>query len=276
MKIFRIAQPSIDETYLQAINSHNLSIARKLVLQKAKQKGFSFGPVYHGSYSSFTQFNMDFSGKTDDGYFGKGFYFSPTKGNASEYGKAKGFLLSIHNPIKLPCSSSMGHSSLLDARDILGKVMGRNDLITHRTLPPGYHVVEQPESEWGIPTGKTEFVVHPLPELYGTEAERYGKGQPTPTEAIVAFNDDLNNTSWNSGWLFGLTKDVGREEMIDAIQSHGHDAVIIHDAEDNTTLEILVWNPSSIKSSDTQTFDDSGKIIPLSARFDPSSQDVRY
>ena len=39
---------------------------------------------------------------------------------------------------------------------------------------------------------------------------------------------------------------------------------------------MLVRNPSQIKSCDPFTYADSGKLIPLSKRFDPSNDDIRY
>ena len=40
--------------------------------------------------------------------------------------------------------------------------------------------------------------------------------------------------------------------------------------------EIMVFDPNQIKSADPITYDDAGNIIPLSERFQPSSDDIRY
>ena len=40
--------------------------------------------------------------------------------------------------------------------------------------------------------------------------------------------------------------------------------------------EIVILNPTQIKSADPVTYDDGGNIIPLSQRFDSSSDDIRY
>lgn len=39
--------------------------------------------------------------------------------------------------------------------------------------------------------------------------------------------------------------------------------------------EIIVTSPEQIKSADPVTYDDNGNVIPLSARFDPDSPDIR-
>ena len=44
-------------------------------------------PLYHGTNAVFTQFDPETIGKRDSGWFGKGFYFTQSKGEAATYGK---------------------------------------------------------------------------------------------------------------------------------------------------------------------------------------------
>jgi len=44
-------------------------------------------PVYHGTNNTFTDFDSKKIGSRDSGWFGKGFYFAGTKGEAGTYGK---------------------------------------------------------------------------------------------------------------------------------------------------------------------------------------------
>jgi hypothetical protein len=55
----------------------------------------------------------------------------------------------------------------------------------------------------------------------------------------------------------------------------GYDGVIAP-AEGVVKNEILVFDPSQIKSAEPVTRDDAGAVIPLSERFNPESPDVRY
>lgn len=275
MKIYRVAQVNSDEQYYNLLKAKDYKNVRKMILEKARQNGYSFGPVYHGTTRSFNKFDLNHHGRTDDGYYGKGFYFTMNKEYASEFGGVHNFLLSISNPLKLPESGSMGHPSLIKARDILGKVMDKPDLIPNHTLPSGYEVKKVKQTYCGNETGKDEYVVYPKEELYGTEQEIYGKGEPTPEEAIVSFNDELKGVSWNFGWLFGLTKDVGRDEMMKAIKAKGYDALLIESVDSNEIEEIIVWSPYQIKSFDIKTMDGK-EIIPLSMRFNPQNEDFRY
>jgi len=286
MKIWRIAKDNaseliskpetLDEKYLELLRLRDWKIASQMVVEEARKKGYNFGPVHHGSNSSFTKFDLGFSGKTDDGYFGRGFYFSLSKEGASEYGRVHTFYLSISNSLSLPESAIMGHSSLIHARDILGRVMDRPDVIPDTQLPKGYSVKKHKEEQWGKETGREVYSVYPNEELYGTPNEIYGEDMLTHEEAIVSFTDQLRDVSWNSGWLFGLTKDLGRNKMMDAIKAKGYDSIKIVDADSNNISEIVLWKPSRIKLIATKTIDDTGNIIPLSSRFNSSNDDFRY
>lgn len=47
----------------------------------------------------------------------------------------------------------------------------------------------------------------------------------------------------------------------------------------NPEFDFRVWivkNPSQIKSADAVTYDDDGNVIPLSERFNPEKQDIRF
>jgi site-specific DNA-cytosine methylase len=52
-----------------------------------------------------------------------------------------------------------------------------------------------------------------------------------------------------------------------------HDAVIIKNEQSS---EYAVFDSSQIKSAEPATYDDNGNLIPLSQRFNPESQDIRY
>jgi len=56
----------------------------------------------------------------------------------------------------------------------------------------------------------------------------------------------------------------------DAMEKGGFDAILASPTEN------VVRDPSQIKSADPFTFDEAGNLIPLSKRFNPASQDIRY
>ncbi|MFA5382179.1 MAG: hypothetical protein WC356_03365 [Candidatus Micrarchaeia archaeon] len=60
--------------------------------------------------------------------------------------------------------------------------------------------------------------------------------------------------------------------------SGGYDSVLIKNVQDGGPMDDIkiVFSPDQIKSADPVTYDDSGKPIPLSQRFNPATNDIRY
>ena len=67
--------------------------------------------------------------------------------------------------------------------------------------------------------------------------------------------------------------DAGRDERI-RMQNEGYNGVI--NEEDGAIYEYIAFNPNQIKSADPVTYDDNGNVIPLSERFNPEKEDIRY
>jgi hypothetical protein len=75
--------------------------------------------------------------------------------------------------------------------------------------------------------------------------------------------------------------DLGRElknpfeELKDAL---GYSPIFeyVNHAEDVGSISYISTDPSQIKSADPATYDDQGNLIPLSQRFNPASNDIRF
>jgi hypothetical protein len=66
-------------------------------------------------------------------------------------------------------------------------------------------------------------------------------------------------------------------KLQDALKKAGFDGY--YDREDNESgwdENIAIFDPNNIKSADPATYDDNGKLIPLSQRFDTSKPDIRF
>ena len=59
------------------------------------------------------------------------------------------------------------------------------------------------------------------------------------------------------------------------LKSLGYDGVI-QSKTDRRDGQIVVFNPEQIKSADPVTYREDGSVIPLSERFDPTNNDIRY
>lgn len=71
--------------------------------------------VYHGTDNKFTEFNPSYTGRLDQGYFGKGFYFTPDKNMAKGYAKgAHGdTIMEVFINLRNPLNTDMNNTSLL-------------------------------------------------------------------------------------------------------------------------------------------------------------------
>ena len=69
----------------QAADS-DLDMSTEARMQRAAEQGFNVDmPVYHGTGEDFLEFDPLKIGKTDEGWFGQGFYFSPIPEIANQY-----------------------------------------------------------------------------------------------------------------------------------------------------------------------------------------------
>lgn len=71
---------------LRAARSDPLDMSTEARMQRAAEQGFNVDmPVYHGTGEDFLEFDPLKIGKTDEGWFGQGFYFSPIPEIANQY-----------------------------------------------------------------------------------------------------------------------------------------------------------------------------------------------
>lgn len=227
--------------------------------------------MYHGTDTRFEKFSRSAGGRTDDGYYGKGFYFSPSREEASEYGHhVIEAYLRVENPFWLRVNGSMDSIVMLDLRDDLARLpFMPKSLKTNRKLPDGYKV-EVREDNTG--RGTVSVAVWPKPELYGTDREEYGpdqtyyksdyKSKDAEVSAIVAFNDMIAGADWDVGWTSSLLKRLDRDGFTDRLSEHGYDGVFVASASElgetlsmDDVSEILVFEPGQIKSATNRKFD---------------------
>ena len=221
--------------------------------------------VYHGtrSRSSFDKFDMSYFGQTDEGFYGRGFYFTPDESEASEYGRVLACHLRMDNPFYLRTYSSLGSSIELDLRDDLAKLKGMpSDLKTVRHLPDGYYV-DRKESEWNGDV-TVEYTVYPDKKFYGTEKEIYGPAIKLLKRfehtadgngelmAIVAFNDMVNEIDYSEGQANWLLQKLDRNNFHNILSDNGYDGLFVVGADGDKTpidevSEFMVWNTDQIE-----------------------------
>lgn len=204
---------------------------------------------YHGSNVKFDKFDMAWFGKTDDGYYGRGFYFFDVCSEANDYGKyVYKVKLNVNNPLTLPYDSSMESPYLLKAREILSEIYPEaKGLKPNYEIPKGFYLKEV-ETRYG----NKAYAVYPKPELYDTDLELYFDESPSKEYAIVQANDTLAEVDWDAGWLSDLLKKLGRDELTDRLNSKGYDCLIIESVSGSIN-EYIVWDPNKIQIVDILT-----------------------
>ena len=104
-------------------------------------------------------------------------------------------------------------------------------------------------------------------------APEYDEYHEYGNRTIEAFLNIENPASFGDYNIDSSKTNAGRDERI-RLQNEGYDGVI--NEEDGAIWEYVAFNPNQIKSADPVTYDDNGNIIPLSERFNPEKEDIRY
>jgi hypothetical protein len=224
--------------------------------------------AFHGTYGDFKKFDMSYQGKTDEGYYGRGFYFSPDKEEASEYGLlVLECVLHIKNPFYLRTWTTMGGYEEIELRDDLSKLKGIPDYIKpDRKLPDGYKVSIIKDHRHYRGEIVTAINIVPQEKFYGTDKEIYGdsiyllkKDADNPetikgyTEmAIVSFNDMINGVEVNGGLANWLLQSIGRDNFTEILENNGYDGLFVVREKGNKTpldevIEFMVWDPDKIE-----------------------------
>lgn len=85
------------------------------------------------------------------------------------------------------------------------------------------------------------------------------------------FTDDIYEYATRTDELMS----VAQERLTADVIAKGYDGIIV-EYTNSIDTEYVAFEPNQIKSADPVTYDDAGNVIPLSERFNPEKEDVRY
>ena len=106
--------------------------------------------------------------------------------------------------------------------------------------------------------------------FFAPEYDEYHEYGKRTIEAFLNIENPASNGDYN---IDASKTNAGRDERI-RMQNEGYDGVI--NVEDGAIYEYIAFSPNQIKSADPVTYDDNGNVIPLSERFNPEKEDIRY
>lgn len=233
---------SMDETsdtaYLAAVERGDMETAQRMVDEAAKAAGYAVKAA-HYTDASFTEFDPDKIGSSqDDGYFGKGFYFTSRSGFGNSFGENRmNVYLSAKNPLVI---SELSYS---DKRDLYEYI---TEHPSDEALESGFEMREE----------DGETVVY----------------NPTYEKSFGYY--DLDSSALHHGY-FGT---VFSQAITDWAQRNGYDAIFSENpnGDGSEVREIVLFGNRKVKSADPVTYDDNGNVIPLSERFKADNPDIRY
>lgn len=315
----------MDADYLAAVESGDEEVQKHLVREYAKasmpdsklvDENGNLRVVYHGTNTGdFTVFNPDYIGMSsgDDGFFGMGFYFAYSKGEASYYGARRIIpaYLNLTNPFNFEKElhsyngkrARYGHAP--DAVALMNFADKFPDIAMHITMG----AIKNGESS-GKRISVFEFakafkdIIENKEFDYQEQLNEWGE-----TETLVTADPQVHEYEYNGETRsyrdFGFQKrftrdadilDVAYEYLSNAVYSYidipRFTSVILDNNREFTAElknrgydgtiqsehgdEAVAFEPSQIKSAAPITRDENGNVIPLSKRFDSSQDDIRY
>jgi len=278
----------MDADYLAAVERGDMEAAQRMVDEAARETGFT-SQGFHGTNVEFTPnfaFDPENIGSANDaGFYGRGFYFAKTYGEARSYGRNVGaFYLRINNPLDLTNDTDdgtfYGHfKSWASKLDRVGMLLlpYRQALESSRKLD--LYVQENSRIiPFGENEGLTVFITNPITGAEEALRTRRMDMPQTEKDAKNAMflqllyelgrlpsSEQFPNIRLASTSLSDYVRTEGlSQQLTNAAESTGHDAIVYED-------EIVVFSPEQIKSVDPVTYDEQGNVIPLSRRFDITS-----
>lgn len=250
---FSLITPEMDASYLDAVERGDMETAQTMVMEAAKlampntkvvDEDGNPKVVYHGSNAQFTVFDTAKIGSTTGTADGRGFYFTTDEDYARGYvtpsGKLFGVFLNIDNHL------SYDRKTITKAQ--LKKILKEADKVEFAQ-----------EGEHYMLSNYADYTVVGIDGAIN-EASNLEYGYADNDVELI-------------GSLIGGSGSF--ELIMNAVQKvTGKSGMIAPKANDTT--HYIVTNPSLIKSADPVTYDDAGNVIPLSERFNPKKEDIRY
>ena len=239
--------PEIDATYMDAVNKGDMETAQQMVMEAAKlampntkvvDENGNPKVVYHGTGSEFYTFR-----KTNDiNELGAGYYFSDSYEMAERYATDE------------TLADNRFRAEAL-AFDIFTDEMGHSE--------QDYDDIE---------------FVDDYNESYALAVERlFGNGRVMPVFLNIEKPRILSRVSPDFDPVYQYGFNYHNEGVMAKRYNDGVIDEMFTERHNNLTgNQYVAFSPNQIKSADPVTYDDNGNVIPLSERFNPEKEDIRY
>lgn len=262
-----------DREYLSAVESGNTQEAQRLVdeaaeaaMPESKIRGQDgrLTPVYHGTRDMFWRFDTAVKGGVNGTAEGFGIYTSDNPAVTSAYGDRQ---LKMFANITHPATST---EKTITPKTLAALIKDTCEREARQQVADGeYDSVREALRDTWV-SNYTDTYSAPMPQVYREVARSILDMNDSDMEVIqevmtgMGIRDYADATSFYENSLIPVT---GIDGFVTQWESG--------DTGERSNI-ILALNSSQLKSADAVTRDDSGNVIPLSERFDPSEGDIRY
>lgn len=276
---FSVVTPEMDAEYLAAVERGDMETAQRMVLEAAKlampntkvvDENGNPKIVYHGSPNVFYKFGSDSSVKrthtAEDTHF-----FVDDMEVAQSYGKELyPVFLNLANPI---VKDFEGNSWNQYAEPITPEELKEWE---EERKARKERIKDLQEK---IEILKTDY------EASIDENDIFRIGDSVILQEIHELENELNiATILDKAFSTPPTHTYSTTDKIVAGARNTSDGAIFKNVTDAASPELthkivtdyVAYSPSQIKSADPVTYDDNGNVIPLSQRFNPENEDIRF
>jgi hypothetical protein len=240
-----VGTSSVDETYLRLSSDpkNNAVELQKLVLDYAKRKGYAISASHSTNSKPFTIFK--------------------TSNLSAHFGSEK---------------AALDRASIL--KDFSVNVVKRSheEARVMNVLLKVESPLEMPDLASLYQNDRGEFITLDRDDEddLENEDEATDRKYPSSWESETDFQEWLlSNDVIESDDFWDVQYD--KDKTVEVLQRDGFDGISYENVvEDSGSISYIIFSPNQVKLSNLITYDNEGKIIPLSKRFDSSNDDIRY
>ncbi|SDB29242.1 hypothetical protein SAMN02910417_02190 [Eubacterium oxidoreducens] len=305
----------LNSDYINAVNNNNINKAKEYIKKaaelclprtKARNADGSIKEYYHGTNSDkFNKFDKKTIGSANDsGFFGRGFYFATTEGEAKMYGgNIISAYLNTENPYYVEDLYKWNGKAVKDYEgDLSNAIFALNFAkefpeyknsvifkIYDEDGNPIEYSLKQFEKDLNNIIKNVRFVVKRETDYngnkyYSVNADKvtedgyswyeytkdYADCKGANNKLLRAFHY-LVETKYNDIFVKRPRDLIIDNDFSGSVQAKGYDSIF----QGRNGDEVVLFDSSQIKRSDV-TYDDNGEVVPLSERFNKENKDIRY
>lgn len=259
-----------DKAYMDAVEAGDMEAAQAMVYSAAQATGYNSPRLYHGTDAEFTTFDKEFN---DPG--SEGFFFTNSEEMAASYGKnIKQVYLHVEDPYVIEGNGRNWNQLHTDIFSVIPEIEDQirvHEIAMKSFLDRGKITQEQYDHFREKYYDKVNFIKDESKDSIFDIIKKYIYRWQIRNFKSMLNVERTRDFEW---FLQQLDSDVNI--IFKDITDFGPNSAYFYIARDVAHDVYVTTNPKNIKSADAVTYDDEGKVIPLSERFNPESSDIRF